>query len=375
MEGKRINDLNRRIEKARNNPKYKSIDEEGKGYFEGKTSLDVQETVGEEVEKFLAKKISRTTGTTIDPKELPAFIDQELKKEIENVGSNVQAKAAKNSTEREKQFQQIVPDCLYRASSVHDKLGKAGEELVQKNQFGETALRADIDCEEAILNFLRQTEVPIRVISEEHGQVDVRKNPRFLGILDGLDGSEEYKKGRGERRYGTMFGIFNTLNPSYKDYLVSGIMEHSTGRLFLAVKNQGAFVIEGGEKRPIKTSGKTVFDEDIIIYEDNYFEINRKIFSQKTQGYRVHYIRSSAVCYADVTAGTADLALECTRKNNLEIAVAFGLVTEAGGVMIDLKGISLSEKKYLDFGQKQQLPIITAATKELAEEFLAHLKK
>lgn len=81
-QGRKINDLNRRLEEARKNPKYMSIDAEGKNYFDGETSLEIQETVGEEVEEFLAKKVAKIKGLDIDPKNLPTLIDEEIKKEI-----------------------------------------------------------------------------------------------------------------------------------------------------------------------------------------------------------------------------------------------------------------------------------------------------
>ncbi len=283
-----------------------------------------------------------------------------------------------NSIEWKERFEQVVLDGLHRALSVHDNLGEAGKELVQKNQFGETALRVDIDCEKAILEFLKETGVPIRVISEEHGRVDIIENPRYLGILDGLDGSNVYKKERGRARYGTMFGIFNTVNPNYQDYLTSGIMEHPTKRLFLAQRNGGAFVVEGSRGTPIHSSGRTQLDPDVRIYIDEYFEINRNTFSNKLQDFkptsRDFSAFSSAAHYADVASGVADLALECTRKNNLEIAIAYGLETEAGAVMVDLEGVSIGDKKYLEFGQKEKIPIVTAATRELAEKLLERIK-
>lgn len=278
------------------------------------------------------------------------------------------------SIEWKERFERIALDSLRRALSVHDNLGEAGEELVQKNQFGETALRVDIECEKTILDFLKEAGVPIRVISEEHGQVDITENPRYLGILDGLDGSSVYRKERGRARYGTMFGIFDTTNPSYSDYLVSGIMEHSTRRLFVAQRNGGAFVVEGDKRTPIHSSGRTQLDPVAQIYIDEYFEINRETFSKKLKGFNTHYGGSSSVYYADVASGVADLALECTRKNNLEIAIAYGLETEAGAVMIGLDGASIGDKKYLEFGQKEKIPIITAATRGLAEKLLEHIK-
>lgn len=69
------------------------------------------------------------------------------------------------------------------------------------------------------------------------------------------------------------------------------------------------------------------------------------------------------------------MALECTRKGNLEIAVAYGLETEAGAVIVDMKGEDIGDKRYLDFGQKEQLPIITASTQDLALRLIDHIKK
>lgn len=272
-------------------------------------------------------------------------------------------------------LKQIAVAGLQKAFEIHQSLGAEGEELVQKNQFGETALRVDIEAEKAILDFLRQANIPIRVISEEHGTTEIADNPIYLGILDGLDGSNVYKKERGKGRYGTMFGIFDSTAPSYKDYLVSGVMEHSTGRLFIASKNGGALVMHGSDTIPIRSSGRTVFDKQTKIFIDEYFELNRETFSKKLISFQTHYGGCSAVYYVDVASGAADMALECTRKGNLEIAVAYGLEKEAGAVMVDLGGEDIGDKKYFDFGQKEQFPIITASTRELALGLIEYINR
>ncbi len=283
------------------------------------------------------------------------------------------------ANEFQNQLAKVVIQSLEKASAVHDGLGERGQEMVQKNQFGETALRADIECERAILDYLREMQIPIRVISEEHGQVDITDDPHYLGILDGLDGSNVYQSTHGAGRYGTMFGIFANLNPLYSDYTASGIMEHSSKKMFTAVKGDGAFVREGGMQTPMHASGRTELGADTNIYIDEAFDLNRETFSKKLQAWkpatREFSSGSSAIHYADVAAGTADLALECTRKNNLEIAIAYGLISEAGGAMIDIEGQPLGDKKYLEFGQTEKIPIITAATSELAQVLLAHIKK
>ena len=96
-------------------------------------------------------------------------------------------------------FERILQSALHRAYTTHEALGSRGEELVQKNQFGETALRIDIEAEEAVLDFLKESGIPIRVISEEHGKVGIVPSPVYLGILYGLDGSNRCLAGRGER--------------------------------------------------------------------------------------------------------------------------------------------------------------------------------
>lgn len=282
----------------------------------------------------------------------------------------------KNPIKWKKELEWILIECLIKASVVHDELGASGEEVVQKNQFGDTALQADIKCEGAVLCVLSKIGVPIRIISEEHGQVDITENPRYLGILDGLDGSSVYNRARGQGRYATMFGIFDTIDPMYQDNLVSGVMEHSTKRLFIAIKNRGAFIIEGNKKTPIHSSSRTQLSSNIYI--DEYFEINRSTFSDKLQSFkpksRGFSSGSSAVHYVDVASGVADLTLECTRKHNLEIAVAYGLLAESGAVMVDLEGVSIGDKKYFDFGQMEQLPIVTAANTELANNLIQYLR-
>ena len=75
-------------------------------------------------------------------------------------------------------FEQIIFLALRRAYEVHENLGSRGEELIQKNQFGETALRIDIEAEEAVINVLKENNIPIRIISEEHGQIDIMPNPK-----------------------------------------------------------------------------------------------------------------------------------------------------------------------------------------------------
>ncbi len=64
------------------------------------------------------------------------------------------------------ELEQIAIAGLYRAYEVHEEPGSRGEEKVQKNQFGETALLVDVKAEEAVINALRTAHVPLRDLAD-----------------------------------------------------------------------------------------------------------------------------------------------------------------------------------------------------------------
>lgn len=274
------------------------------------------------------------------------------------------------------QITEIGIEALEEAKRVHDSLGKDGLEMVLKNQFGETALRADIEAEKAVLAVLKKHQTPIRVISEEHGVTNITENPVYLGILDGIDGTSVYKKARNTGRYATMFGVANNLNPRYKDYIFSGIMVHASNLLYWAVKGQGAYFDREHRnnvtvRKQLQTSGKISLNEHTRIYlGDDYNETARQNFKGRFPDFWTKSPLSAAISYVDIASGQAELEAEVTRKQNLEQMIAYGLIKEAGGVMVTLDGQDIGSKKYLEFGQKESVPLITAASLELALDCL-----
>lgn len=65
--------------------------------------------------------------------------------------------------------------------------------------------------------------------------------------------------------------------------------------------------------------------------------------------------------------------MECTRKHNLEIAVAYPLVTLAGGIFVTMDGKSAGDK-YLQFGQKDKTPVVASTSENLAKELIDYVK-
>lgn len=274
----------------------------------------------------------------------------------------------------------IANNALQEAHKVHNNLGIKGEELVRKKQFGDIALRADIETEEAVLKVLKDSQVPIKVLSEEHGIVTIGKDPKYLGILDGIDGTMVYKKARGVGRYGTMFGIYKGIDPTYADYLYGGIMEHAANKLYFATKGNGSWLIHEGKTKTIHCLPNQSLDKSSSkLYVDTAFDkfFGTNIFdkvSQKLKGYNTSFTLASCIHYADLVNGKVEAVIECTRKNNLEITVAYGLVKEAGGIMITEESIELGNLKYNEFGQNKHKLVLSTCTPQMSEalHFLFH---
>ena len=138
-------------------------------------------------------------------------------------------------------IERIGIDALQASFEMHNALGEGGKENLQKNQFGDIAMIGDYQAEEAVLKVLKEHNLPAVIHSEEHGQIKITNEPSLLGVLDGIDGSSWYRSEWGVGRYGTMLGIYEGVNPQYKDYIFGGIMEHATKRLFYGVKGEGAW--------------------------------------------------------------------------------------------------------------------------------------
>lgn len=280
-----------------------------------------------------------------------------------------------------KELERVGNLALRAAYEVHQKLGASGTEPLHRNQYGDTALRGDVEAESAVLKVLKQNNIPIMVISEEHEITLIGNNPLYLGILDGIDGSGVYTRERGKGRYGTMFAIFNTTDPTYSDYFYGGIMEHSSNKLYFASKGNGAWITEGSTAKRINCSQSTQLDQkQTKLYADTNFDevYSTNIIStllRGLQGFNISCMRSSAIHCVDLISGKVDGVIECTRKGNLEIAVAYPLVIEVDGVIVDLNSESLGDKKYNEFGQRENLAVVSACTLGVAKGIIRKIPR
>lgn len=275
-------------------------------------------------------------------------------------------------------LENIGNEALTAAMNKQLELGDRGLENLEKNQFGDTALSADVESEIAVLDVLKKHGLSITVISEEHGTTVIGNGLEYLGILDGLDGSSVFKRTKRKGRYGTMFAIYKGNNPRYKDYIYGGIIEQAKQKIFYTTRDNGAHTRQQGNTKKIKVAEEQSLNNVTKIYADTNYDtvFNVDILTTKIarlESLSIECLGSSAMHYADLASGKVDVVIECTRKGNLEIAVAYALVSQAGGVMLDINGNYLTNERYFEFGQDQNVIVISAANEALAREVITRL--
>jgi len=82
--GERINNLDKRIDSTELNPRYALLNEEGRQHLHGESSFEAQRRIGHLVEQRIAALLAERSGQTVDPLELPEWIDQEIRQRINN---------------------------------------------------------------------------------------------------------------------------------------------------------------------------------------------------------------------------------------------------------------------------------------------------
>ena len=95
------------------------------------------------------------------------------------------------------------------------------------NRNNQKSIAMDEAMEGFILEELKKIDTKVRVFSEEIGVVDVHEDPEYLIVFDPLDGSANFKYGRGLLPFGTLVCIFEGIEPKFCNVLSAGAIEYT----------------------------------------------------------------------------------------------------------------------------------------------------
>ncbi len=134
--------------------------------------------------------------------------------------------------------------------------GLKGREIVSIAPTGDPTFVIDQAAEKALLSFLRASKEPIAYYSEDAGYSTYAREPKYLLIVDPIDGTRAAKNGF---EWCTV-SIASTRvieRPTFKDLDNACVVELLNDRIFYAERGEKTVIFENGEKKRAKLSNNT----------------------------------------------------------------------------------------------------------------------
>lgn len=237
---------------------------------------------------------------------------------------------------------------------------------VSLNRFGDQTFEIDKIAENLIIEIAREHFKNVTIISEESEMIDIgRGGPPFI-IIDPIDGS--INAVRGYPCYSSSIAVSEGEN--LIDIICSGVINLLDGSMYVAEKNQGAFL--NGNKISVSNIEKI---EDALIAVD--LNIRGKIpgYVKMISGIiekakHVRFLGTDALEICMVASGAADAFIDLRGfLRSLDFAAASLIVREAGGLVLNEKGEDLNVKLI----PVSRSPIVAIASRKLAEEIFSNI--
>jgi fructose-1,6-bisphosphatase/inositol monophosphatase family enzyme len=241
---------------------------------------------------------------------------------------------------------------------------------------------------------LADKNLPLRIIAEEHGIVDLNENLEYLMVLDGVDGSSALVKNP-YSKCGTMMSIADNLSPNYDNFVFAGITEYATNKIVYGIKNEGVHAIEnpGENKLEIimdfpKFKSKEFSKDTLVLvncYNSEYAEGVTKgmiKFEKFMEDNFVKYLKgkvalfggvSSAAMCIDLIYGNVDAVAQMVAKEVFEPPAMYLLAKELGGHGVDFKGNDIGNRKWERVDMNLE-GMLFSSSKSISESLIRMLK-
>jgi len=269
-----------------------------------------------------------------------------------------------------KETEKLKYMCLNAVKSAHGivkTLGEKGIAKVHVQGKDEVVTKADLAVLEGWRGYFDSNDIPINVLTEESRDVPFgkREDAKYLGVGDEIDGTFNFNRFRGVIPNCAIFTIFDSPEPRFKDALVTAVLEHNSGNLWYAVRDEGCYF--NGKR--VTTSGMKELGKDTAIFIDKgpcpttehsfrYLSLESKCWPRNISCAGVHLAGVASGSYSGWDG------FLCMIQKPEELAAGYLLIKEAGGYLSDAQGNSFDMEKF-DWNKKYE--IIAAATSELGK--------
>ena len=223
----------------------------------------------------------------------------------------------------------------------------------------EPLTKGDLAVSKTLKDYLLKSGLPAILTSEEAGIIHSPYQPLWAIYFDEVDGTFNYE--RNILPCSTVISAFNySSNLKFRDAVFAGVLDHTSDRLWYALKNAGCFL--NGIK--VQTSkNKKLGKRTSVIIDHGPCSKDVERFLEVYASTWVRNVSSAGFHLAGVASGNFDAYILPIQKAH-ELGAGYLLIKEAGGTIIDFDGNLIGGQTF-DFNKTY--PIIAAANSELAE--------
>jgi myo-inositol-1(or 4)-monophosphatase len=274
-----------------------------------------------------------------------------------------------------------------------------GKDIVHLAPSGDPTFVIDQVAEKALLSFLRASKQPIAYYSEDSGYSTYARVPKYLLIVDPIDGTRSAKNGF---EWCTISVASTRVieRPTYKDLDNACVAEVLGDRIFYAERGEGTIIISKDAKKRPKPSTNTdietlnwsltipgrpsylIFNAagkliDLSSLRGSFFVCNSTSYSltRLVTGQLDACVDISIRFYKEFPEGTRDMFLKCGKGSVIgpapyDLCPALLVAEEAGCVFTNTEGDNFDNVLLLDTHPENYQTLIAASNSELHDYLL-----
>ncbi len=228
---------------------------------------------------------------------------------------------------------------------------------------GDITFEVDRRAEGIIIEGLRASGVPITVISEEAGTVQLNGGG-MIALVDPIDGSKNALSGL--PYYGTSIAIAN--GPTLDDIQYAYVLNIVSGDEFHATK--GAGVAYQGDERCVMQQDDTL---RLAAYETQSPARDLPLISPLlSAARRTRCLGALALDLAYVASGTVSVFVTPMKSRSVDFAAGWLIIREAGGIVTDAGGRDIG---HVALGLERSVSVLAAANTALHHKALGILHR
>ena len=209
------------------------------------------------------------------------------------------------------------------------------------NAKGDKTIGMDVKMEQALIDYIKQNNLPFNIFSEEIGTIKFHSNPTHTIVFDPLDGSTNYKLGKNLLPYGLLIACYQGLNPQLKNVVASGAIEYTTN-LGWIYDGKITKTLKGGA---VKLNKKWDIGQSTPVYFDLYYKKAYDAFAPLAQKIHIRWTGSN-IGSLTYTMAQISTVMGAYQMRPEEIGTMVSLIKGAGGIAVNLKGQDLGEEYF-----------------------------